>query len=142
MIAENISETQECIISQTGQIISLQPDAQEIIETTEPTPTPEKTLPQQPPPPLEPQREIPRVVPGFLALCKYCGYLSEHFNKCQRCRTKMPDEPKAIPMQNNVAKQQAESKKELPKPNASSTPLNKCPSPMRTFPSKGNGMQI
>ncbi|KAJ8985564.1 hypothetical protein NQ317_011524 [Molorchus minor] len=56
-------------------------------------------LPTEPPKPPSPelQKEIPKYVPGMLALCAGCGYLSEDFSKCIRCNRKLPDNVKAIP---------------------------------------------
>lgn len=45
----------------------------------------------------EQQKEVPRFVPGKLAVCMHCGYLSEDFNKCLRCRRKLPEDVKSVP---------------------------------------------
>lgn len=47
-------------------------------------------------PPPEPIKEQPKFVPGMLALCGACGYLSEDFNKCMRCQRKLPENVKSI----------------------------------------------
>lgn len=56
-------------------------------------------LPPEPPKAStpEPPKEVPKYVPGMLALCAGCGYLSEDFSKCIRCGRKLPDNVKAIP---------------------------------------------
>lgn len=43
-----------------------------------------------------PQPETPKFVPGYLALCSHCGYLSEEFTKCMRCKRRLPDDVKSI----------------------------------------------
>lgn len=45
----------------------------------------------------EPVKEMPKLIPGQLAVCMHCGYLSEDFNKCLRCKRKFPDDVKSIP---------------------------------------------
>lgn len=47
-------------------------------------------------PPPEPVKDQPKYVPGMLALCGACGYLSEDFNKCMRCQRKLPENVKSI----------------------------------------------
>lgn len=47
-------------------------------------------------PPPEPVKDEPKFVPGMLALCGACGYLSEDFNKCMRCQRKLPENVKSI----------------------------------------------
>ncbi|XP_036141062.1 uncharacterized protein LOC105830930 isoform X2 [Monomorium pharaonis] len=43
--------------------------------------------------------EEPLLVTGMLALCPHCGYSSLHFNRCERCNTKLKiEEVKSIPM--------------------------------------------
>ncbi|XP_076053442.1 uncharacterized protein LOC143032481 isoform X3 [Oratosquilla oratoria] len=32
----------------------------------------------------------PRCIPGQMAVCTYCGILSEDFNRCQRCKKQLP----------------------------------------------------
>lgn len=104
LTVDNVIEPQECIVSQTGAVIPVveQPETQET--SSEQPPSPEK-------PPPEPVREVPRLVPGFLAVCSHCGYLSEDFNRCQRCHRKMPEEPKAMACGTNMAKQTNDNKK-------------------------------
>lgn len=58
---------------------------------------PQKVTPPPPPPPVELLKDQPKYVPGMLALCGACGYLSEDFNKCMRCQRKLPENVKAIP---------------------------------------------
>lgn len=41
-------------------------------------------------------KEQPKFVPGKLAVCMHCGYLSEDFNKCLRCKTKLPEDVKSV----------------------------------------------
>lgn len=99
MTVDNLSESQECIVSQSGAVIPVtQP-------SKPPEPEPEPEPPKSPEKPPEPPKEVVRIIPGYLAVCSHCGYLSEDFNKCQRCRTKMPDEPKAIPSSTTLNKQ-------------------------------------
>lgn len=38
----------------------------------------------------------PKLVAGQLALCPICGYLNEDFNRCLRCKRKLPDNVKTI----------------------------------------------
>ncbi|CAH0556439.1 unnamed protein product [Brassicogethes aeneus] len=60
---------------------------------------PQPAIPEAPPkePSPEPVKEIqPKYLPGQLALCKICGYLSEDFAKCMRCQRVLPDDVKAI----------------------------------------------
>ncbi|XP_065164510.1 uncharacterized protein [Atheta coriaria] len=52
--------------------------------------------PKIPTPPLEPPEEPPKLIPGKMAVCTNCGFLSEDFNRCQRCRRKLPDNSKAV----------------------------------------------
>ncbi|XP_025270325.1 uncharacterized protein LOC105249552 isoform X2 [Camponotus floridanus] len=42
--------------------------------------------------------EEPIYVKGMLALCPHCGYSSLHFNRCERCNTKLNEEVKSIPI--------------------------------------------
>ncbi|XP_011631462.1 uncharacterized protein LOC105423416 isoform X2 [Pogonomyrmex barbatus] len=43
--------------------------------------------------------EEPILVKGMLALCPHCGYSSLHFNRCERCNTKLKsEEVKSIPV--------------------------------------------
>ncbi|XP_046586106.1 uncharacterized protein LOC107224533 isoform X1 [Neodiprion lecontei] len=44
------------------------------------------------------QHEEPKYVDGKLAVCQHCGISSIDFNRCQRCKTKLPDDVKNIPM--------------------------------------------
>ncbi|XP_050301894.1 uncharacterized protein LOC126740074 isoform X2 [Anthonomus grandis grandis] len=46
--------------------------------------------------PKPPTPEPPRYIPGKLAVCSYCGYSSEDFNKCSRCIRKLPDNVKTL----------------------------------------------
>lgn len=102
LTVDNLSESQECIVSQSGAVIPV----------SEPNP-PASEPPKSPEKPPEPFKEVPRLQPGYLALCNHCGYLSEDFNRCQRCRTKMPDDPKAVPTAATLAKQEAELNKKI-----------------------------
>lgn len=46
---------------------------------------------------LQPKKEddvTPIYKPGKYALCKGCGYSSLDFNRCQRCKRKLPDDAK------------------------------------------------
>ncbi|XP_072750156.1 uncharacterized protein [Anoplolepis gracilipes] len=42
--------------------------------------------------------EEPILVKGMFALCPHCGYSSLHFNRCERCSTKLTEEVKSIPI--------------------------------------------
>lgn len=42
-------------------------------------------------------KEQPKFIDGMLAVCGYCGYLSEDFNRCIRCRKKLPEDVKSRP---------------------------------------------
>ncbi|XP_071581214.1 uncharacterized protein [Temnothorax nylanderi] len=43
--------------------------------------------------------EEPILVKGMLALCPHCGYSSLHFNRCERCNTKLKiEEVKSVPI--------------------------------------------
>ncbi|KAK9879547.1 hypothetical protein WA026_006617 [Henosepilachna vigintioctopunctata] len=46
----------------------------------------------------EPVKEVeqPKYIEGKMAVCGYCGILSDDFNKCMRCKTKLPENVKAI----------------------------------------------
>ncbi|XP_060518114.1 uncharacterized protein LOC132696950 [Cylas formicarius] len=81
----------------------------------------------------EPPKEQPKLVPGKLAVCSYCGYTGEDFNRCARCNRKLPDNVKSIdsPLKNNGQKFSSAEKKSLiglspsvPKP---TTPIKKKP---------------
>ncbi|XP_045472822.1 uncharacterized protein LOC123679317 isoform X3 [Harmonia axyridis] len=50
----------------------------------EPTPEPAK------------EPEQPKFIEGKMAVCGYCGYLSDDFNKCLRCKTKFPENVKTV----------------------------------------------
>ncbi|XP_066255314.1 uncharacterized protein [Euwallacea similis] len=49
---------------------------------------------QEPPKPSTP--ELPKLIPGKLAVCSACGYTGEDFNKCTRCSRKLPENVKSI----------------------------------------------
>ncbi|CAL1674389.1 unnamed protein product [Lasius platythorax] len=42
--------------------------------------------------------EEPILVKGMFAICPHCGYSSLHFNRCERCNTKLTEEVKSIPI--------------------------------------------
>ncbi|XP_029162555.1 uncharacterized protein LOC114934091 isoform X2 [Nylanderia fulva] len=42
--------------------------------------------------------EEPILVKGMFAVCPHCGYSSLHFNRCERCNTKLSEEVKSIPI--------------------------------------------
>ncbi|XP_049821770.1 uncharacterized protein LOC109596804 isoform X3 [Aethina tumida] len=72
-------------------------DSQQVVPHN-PQATDHQPVVEQPKPPMpEPVKEVPKYIPGKLALCKMCGYLSEDFNKCTRCNRKLPEDVKAIP---------------------------------------------
>lgn len=59
----------------------------------------ENASPEAPPTPpsqCEPPRHVPKIVPGQLAVCGYCGYVSEDFSKCLRCKRVLPEGVKAV----------------------------------------------
>ncbi|XP_028149197.2 uncharacterized protein LOC114342259 isoform X1 [Diabrotica virgifera virgifera] len=78
--------------TQEDQYQVQQPQTQDASSTTQKNP-PEP--PKSPVPP--PVKETPKLVKGMLAVCACCGFLSEDFNKCQRCFRKLPDTVKAMP---------------------------------------------
>lgn len=86
---ENVSEPQECIVSQSGKIVPIS----EIQPAEKPEEPPKPKSPEKPP---EPPKEVPKFIPGCLAVCNHCGYLSEDFNRCQRCKTKLREDVKCI----------------------------------------------
>ncbi|GJQ67547.1 hypothetical protein Trydic_g8358 [Trypoxylus dichotomus] len=55
-------------------------------------------IPEDPPKPPtpEPPKEQPKYIQGMLAVCSHCGYLSEDFNKCLRCKRKLPEDVKSV----------------------------------------------
>ncbi|KAG5874832.1 hypothetical protein JTB14_009289 [Gonioctena quinquepunctata] len=78
------------------QPLPQQPQPQQLAAPCPPT-VPQPSV--EPPKPSSPERgkDLPKLVPGMLALCGACGYLSEDFAKCIRCQRKLPDNVKAIP---------------------------------------------
>ncbi|KAF5296827.1 hypothetical protein FQA39_LY12345 [Lamprigera yunnana] len=46
----------------------------------------------------EPEIEAPQYIPGYLAVCNHCGYTSENFRRCLRCRFKLPEDVKSRPL--------------------------------------------
>ncbi|XP_063914137.1 uncharacterized protein LOC135130642 isoform X2 [Zophobas morio] len=53
----------------------------------------------------EPQKDLPpKIIEGQLAVCAICGYVSEDFNRCMRCKRKLPENVKAIPASSNNGK--------------------------------------
>ncbi|KRT80658.1 Peptidase [Oryctes borbonicus] len=58
-------------------------------------PSPISEDPPKPPTP-EPPKEQPKYIQGMLAVCSHCGYLSEDFNKCLRCKRKLPEDVKSV----------------------------------------------
>ncbi|XP_046392119.1 uncharacterized protein LOC124160329 isoform X2 [Ischnura elegans] len=45
-----------------------------------------------------------KLVPGKVAHCQYCGYHSEDFNRCDRCRRKVPVNCKEMPISHSKVK--------------------------------------
>lgn len=41
----------------------------------------------------------------------HCGYLSEDFNKCLRCKTKLPEDVKSVSVTNTKAVEKKSSQK-------------------------------
>jgi hypothetical protein len=69
----------------------------------QPVAEPPKTTPAPPSP--DPPKELPpKIIEGQLAVCAICGYLSEDFNRCMRCKRKLPENVKAIPAVNSNGK--------------------------------------
>lgn len=58
-----------------------------------PQAVPAPPVPTVSPPPTP---ELPKLVPGRLAICNHCGYLSEDFNRCSRCKRKFPELVKSM----------------------------------------------
>lgn len=46
----------------------------------------------------------PKLVPGKLAVCHFCGYTSLDFFRCQRCKRKLPENCKSIPVPDGLTK--------------------------------------
>lgn len=67
---------------------------QSSISSTQKQPSP--TSEQLKPPTPEPPKEQPKYIQGMLAVCSNCGYLSEDFNKCLRCKRKLPEDVKSV----------------------------------------------
>ncbi|GAB0091683.1 hypothetical protein DMENIID0001_065400 [Sergentomyia squamirostris] len=66
----------------------------------QPTLTPITQTPTPTPPPLEPPKPVtvePKIIKGFLALCKYCGFCGIDHAKCERCAQIFGENPKRIP---------------------------------------------
>lgn len=58
----------------------------------------------KPPSPEAPKEPSPKIIEGQLAVCAICGYLSEDFNRCMRCKRKLPENVKAMPAINSNGK--------------------------------------
>lgn len=84
----------------------------------QPSPIPE---PPKPPTP-EPPKEQPKYVQGMLAVCSHCGYLSEDFNKCLRCKRKLPEDVKSIAAGDQSITKKNESKTLTQQDKPKSTP--------------------
>ncbi|KAJ8674883.1 hypothetical protein QAD02_010669 [Eretmocerus hayati] len=54
------------------------------------------TQPVKPAPPTSPR--TPRYIKGMLAVCTFCGGNAPDFNYCMRCKRKLPDNVKALPI--------------------------------------------
>ncbi|PNF29866.1 hypothetical protein B7P43_G09538 [Cryptotermes secundus] len=50
------------------------------------------------------RKKEPKLVPGKLAVCHFCGYTSLDFFRCQRCRRRLPENCKSIPVQDGLKK--------------------------------------
>jgi len=87
-----------------GQLEGVRPQV-----TTAGPPTPDSCQPGEasPSPASTPTSSIPsstsaavavqtKIIPGKLAMCKWCGELSPDFIKCIRCKRKLPEDCKAI----------------------------------------------
>ncbi|XP_015114998.1 uncharacterized protein LOC107039748 [Diachasma alloeum] len=46
-----------------------------------------------------------KFIENQLAVCPHCGCCSMDFNKCARCKTKLPDNPKTVPLLDNQKKE-------------------------------------
>ncbi|KAK9679974.1 Ulp1 protease family, C-terminal catalytic domain, partial [Popillia japonica] len=87
----------------------------------QPSPIPEE--PPKPPTP-EPPKEQPKYIHGMLAVCTNCGYLSEDFNKCLRCKRKLPEDVKSIAAGDQSVTKKNDNKvlQEKPKPSPAVAP--------------------
>lgn len=43
-------------------------------------------------------------MPGKLAVCHFCGYTSLDFFRCQRCKRRLPENCKSIPVPDGLKK--------------------------------------
>lgn len=48
--------------------------------------------------------DTPLFKPGLLAVCNHCGYTSENFKWCLRCKYKLPDDVKTRPALSHITK--------------------------------------
>lgn len=95
--------------SDASQKSSSSEESQKDVSSTSKSSTPNRE------PSPEPIKEQPKFIPGMLAVCINCGYISEDFNRCLRCRRKLPDNVKSVPVAGNKieSKWKAMEKKEL-----------------------------
>ena len=40
---------------------------------------------------------VPKLIPGFLVVCKACGDKGEDFARCSRCKRAIPEDAKRVP---------------------------------------------
>ncbi|XP_044266946.1 uncharacterized protein LOC123012840 isoform X2 [Tribolium madens] len=77
---------------------------QQVLQVIEQEPPPLVESSPKPPSPEPPKELPPKIIEGLLAVCQICGYLSEDFNKCMRCKRKLPENVKSVPAVNSNGK--------------------------------------
>ncbi|KAL3281480.1 hypothetical protein HHI36_004689 [Cryptolaemus montrouzieri] len=98
---QNTSQAEECSDSMPADNnYQTTPVADPQLQVTLPAPSPPLMNEPSPEPVEEPspvrEVEVPKYIEGKMAVCGYCGILSDDFNKCMRCKTKLPENVKAI----------------------------------------------
>ncbi|KAF7287034.1 hypothetical protein GWI33_002419 [Rhynchophorus ferrugineus] len=106
---QDLSETDTFQTQQNNQPYQGNNQTNEIIGSNQSNILPENSKTSTP----EPPKEVPKLIPGKLAVCSYCGYTGEDFNKCTRCSRKLPENVRSIdaPVKTNILK--SDSTKEL-----------------------------
>ncbi|EFA03603.1 hypothetical protein TcasGA2_TC013691 [Tribolium castaneum] len=77
---------------------------QQVLQVIEQEPPPLVEVSTKPPSPEPPKELPPKIIEGLLAVCQNCGYLSEDFNKCMRCKRKLPENVKSVAAVNSNGK--------------------------------------